>query len=99
MSAALQPSGLTRDIAGEVVALGESRSALGSYAWPVAQPTGEGMAEIAQLAAAGKIRPQVTDTYPLGRVAEAHARLEAGHIPGEDRFDARLGRRGEGFSG
>lgn len=56
---------------------------LGGYAWSVAQPTGAGMAEIARLAGAGKIRPHVTDTYPLERVAAAHARLEAGHVPGK----------------
>lgn len=58
-------------------------STLGGYAWSVAQPTGEGMKEIGRLVGEGKIRPHVTDTYPLERVGEAHARLEAGHVPGK----------------
>ncbi len=61
----------------------EQYPALGGYAWSVAQPTGDGMAEIARLAAAGKIRPQITDTYPLDRVADAHTRLEEGHVAGK----------------
>jgi NADPH:quinone reductase-like Zn-dependent oxidoreductase len=38
---------------------------------------------IAALIAEGKVRPPVTETYPLARAADAHRRLEAGGVRGK----------------
>lgn len=56
---------------------------LAAYAWSVAQPTADGMAEFARLHADGRLAPQITATYSLEAAREAHERLEAGHVPGK----------------
>lgn len=47
------------------------------------EPDHAGLAAIADLVAAGKLRPHVEATLPLERAAEAHQRGEAGHTRGK----------------
>ncbi len=44
---------------------------------------GEILERGAELADQGRLKPFVADTYPLARAAEAHRRLEAGHMTGK----------------
>ena len=46
------------------------------------RPGRDRLYELAAEVAAG-VRPHVTDTYPLERVADAHRRLEAGRVGGK----------------
>jgi NADPH:quinone reductase-like Zn-dependent oxidoreductase len=47
------------------------------------RPDGEGLRELCELVDAGKLRPHVEEVFPLERVADAHARLEDGHVRGK----------------
>jgi NADPH:quinone reductase-like Zn-dependent oxidoreductase len=46
-------------------------------------PSGTQMQQIADLVAAGAIRPVVQETYPFARGAEAHRTAEGGHVRGK----------------
>jgi NADPH:quinone reductase-like Zn-dependent oxidoreductase len=43
----------------------------------------EHLQKLAALCAAGQIRPPALETLPLGEVAEAHRRIEGGHVRGK----------------
>ena len=47
------------------------------------QPNAEQLAEIAQLIDAKKVKPFVSQTFPLAEVAKAHAAIETGHTRGK----------------
>ena len=47
------------------------------------RPDGEGLRELCELVDAGKLRPHIEEIFPLERVAEAHERLEDGHVRGK----------------
>lgn len=47
------------------------------------RPDGDELRELAQLADGGKLRPQIEEVFPLERAAEAHERLEGGHVRGK----------------
>ncbi len=41
------------------------------------------MRRVSELAAAGRLEPVITGSYPLAQIAEAHARLDRGHVHGK----------------
>ena len=43
----------------------------------------EQLTHLAQFAAAGQVKPQLTALYKMGEVAQAHERLEQGHVGGK----------------
>ena len=43
----------------------------------------EHLQKLAALCAAGQIRPPALETLPLGEIAEAHRRIEGGHVRGK----------------
>jgi NADPH:quinone reductase-like Zn-dependent oxidoreductase len=48
------------------------------------RPSGFDLGEhVTPLVAEGRLRPHVEETYPLERAAEAHERLEGGHVRGK----------------
>jgi NADPH:quinone reductase-like Zn-dependent oxidoreductase len=47
------------------------------------RPDGEGLRYLCDLATAGKLRPHVEEIFPLERVADAHERIEDGHVRGK----------------
>lgn len=47
------------------------------------RPDGEDLRELSELVSAGKLRPHVEEVFPLARVADAHERLEGGHVRGK----------------
>jgi len=47
------------------------------------RPDGDELRELADLAAAGQLRPHVEEVFPLERAAEAHERIEEGHVRGK----------------
>jgi NADPH:quinone reductase-like Zn-dependent oxidoreductase len=47
------------------------------------RPDGDDLRELAELVSAGKLRPHVEEVFPLERVADAHERLEGGHVRGK----------------
>jgi NADPH:quinone reductase-like Zn-dependent oxidoreductase len=48
------------------------------------RPSGYDLGEhVTPLVQAGELRPHVEETYPLERAAEAHARIEEGHVRGK----------------
>jgi NADPH:quinone reductase-like Zn-dependent oxidoreductase len=48
------------------------------------RPSGYDLGEhVTPLVAEGRLRPHVDETYPLERAAEAHERIEAGHVRGK----------------
>ena len=47
------------------------------------RPDGDELRELADLVAAGQLRPHVEEVLPLERAAEAHERIEAGHVRGK----------------
>ncbi|MEI9927493.1 MAG: NADP-dependent oxidoreductase [Sphingomonas sp.] len=63
----------------------DKAAALGMRSAPryMARPDAGQLAEIAALIEAGKVRVEIARTYPLERVADAHARLEKGGLRGK----------------
>jgi NADPH:quinone reductase-like Zn-dependent oxidoreductase len=47
------------------------------------RPDGDELRELAELADSGKLRPHIEEVFPLERAAEAHERLEGGHVRGK----------------
>jgi len=47
------------------------------------RPDGDELRELADLVAAGQLRPHVEEVFPLERAADAHERIEAGHVRGK----------------
>jgi NADPH:quinone reductase-like Zn-dependent oxidoreductase len=47
------------------------------------RPDGDELRELAELVRGGQLRPRVEEVFPLERAAEAHARLEGGHVRGK----------------
>ena len=47
------------------------------------RPDGDELRELAELVQGGQLRPHVEEVYPLERAAEAHERVEAGHVRGK----------------
>jgi NADPH:quinone reductase-like Zn-dependent oxidoreductase len=47
------------------------------------RPDGDELRELADLVAAGQLRPHVEEVFPLERAAEAHERIEEGHVRGK----------------
>ena len=47
------------------------------------RPDGDELRELADLVAAGELRPHVEEVFPLERAADAHERIEAGHVRGK----------------
>jgi NADPH:quinone reductase-like Zn-dependent oxidoreductase len=47
------------------------------------RPDGEGLRYLGELVDAGKLRPHIEEVFPLERVADAHERLEDGHVRGK----------------
>jgi NADPH:quinone reductase-like Zn-dependent oxidoreductase len=47
------------------------------------RPSGNDLAEMSDLIAAGRVRPHVEEVFPLERAADAMERLEAGHVRGK----------------
>jgi len=47
------------------------------------RPSGEELREIADLADAGRLRPEIEETFPLEQAAEAHRRIETGRVRGK----------------
>ena len=50
---------------------------------PVRAPDGDDLRELAELVEDGRLRPHVEEAFPLERAAEAHERLEGGHVRGK----------------
>ena len=53
------------------------------FGFVISKANGALMREVSRLVAAGQLVPAVEATYPLERIAEAHARLERGHMRGK----------------
>jgi NADPH:quinone reductase-like Zn-dependent oxidoreductase len=47
------------------------------------RPDGDELRELAELVHQGRLRPHVEEVFPLERAAEAHARVEDGHVRGK----------------
>ena len=47
------------------------------------RPDGDELRELAELVQGGKLRPHIEEVFPLERAAEAHERLEGGHVRGK----------------
>jgi NADPH:quinone reductase-like Zn-dependent oxidoreductase len=47
------------------------------------RPSGVDLRELAELVEAGQLRPHVAEVFPLERAAEAHERIEGGHVRGK----------------
>jgi len=47
------------------------------------RPDGDELRELAELVQGGQLRPHVEEVYPLERAAEAHERIEGGHVRGK----------------
>lgn len=54
-----------------------------SFVLPLVHPSGEQMAELAQLAEAGQLKIHVDAVFPLEDVAQAHKLIEGGHVRGK----------------
>mgnify|MGYP003581138320 CR=1 FL=1 len=53
------------------------------FGFVMSKANGALMREVSRLVAAGQLVPVVEASYPLERIAEAHARLESGHMRGK----------------
>lgn len=53
------------------------------FGFVISKANGALMREVSRLVAAGQLVPVVEASYPLERIAEAHARLERGHMRGK----------------
>jgi NADPH:quinone reductase-like Zn-dependent oxidoreductase len=47
------------------------------------RPDGDELRELAELVRGGQLRPHIEEVFPLERAAEAHERLEGGHVRGK----------------
>jgi NADPH:quinone reductase-like Zn-dependent oxidoreductase len=47
------------------------------------KPDGKELAEISALIEAGKVKPHVSETFPLAEAGKAHAKSETGHVRGK----------------
>ena len=47
------------------------------------RPSGVDLRELADLADEGHLRPHVEEVFPLERAADAHERIEGGHVRGK----------------
>jgi len=47
------------------------------------RPDGDELRELAELVQGGQLRPHIEEVFPLERAAEAHERLEGGHVRGK----------------
>jgi NADPH:quinone reductase-like Zn-dependent oxidoreductase len=47
------------------------------------RPSGVDLRELAELVEAGQLRPHVAEVFPLERAADAHERIEGGHVRGK----------------
>jgi NADPH:quinone reductase-like Zn-dependent oxidoreductase len=47
------------------------------------RPDGDELRELAELVEGGQLRPHVEEVFPLERAAEAHKRVEGGHVRGK----------------
>jgi NADPH:quinone reductase-like Zn-dependent oxidoreductase len=47
------------------------------------RPDGDELRELAELVRGGQLRPHVEEVFPLDRAADAHERLEGGHVRGK----------------
>ena len=47
------------------------------------RPDGDELRELAELVQGGQLRPHVEEVFPLERAAEAHERVEGGHVRGK----------------
>jgi NADPH2:quinone reductase len=47
------------------------------------RPDAPGLEDLAARAGAGDLRPEIAETFPLEQAAEAHERLEDGHVRGK----------------
>ena len=47
------------------------------------RPDGDELRELAQLVEGGNLRPHIEEVFPLERAADAHERLEGGHVRGK----------------
>jgi len=47
------------------------------------RPDGDELAELAELVEGGQLRPHVEEVFPLERAADAHERIEHGHVRGK----------------
>jgi NADPH:quinone reductase-like Zn-dependent oxidoreductase len=53
------------------------------FGYVMSRADGDLMRRVSALVAAGKLRAIVSQTFPLARIAEAHAALERGHVHGK----------------
>lgn len=82
--ACLRPGGLLISLLGGDPALVSAADAAGvRLAMMLAEADHGGMAAIAGLVEAGKMRPTIAGTFPLAEAAKAHALGEAGHTAGK----------------
>ena len=47
------------------------------------RPSGVDLRELAELVDDGRLRPHVEEVFPLERAADAHERIEGGHVRGK----------------
>ena len=81
----IRPGGLlvsTIEVSEEAKAAAKARGVRVPDRW-MATPNAEQLGEIADLIAAGEVKPTVSRTFPLDQVAAAHAALEAGGVRGK----------------
>lgn len=82
--ACLRPGGLLISLLGGDQELAEAAAAAGArLAMLLAEADHGGMAAIAGLVEAGKLRPTIAGTFPLAEAAKAHALGETGHTAGK----------------
>ncbi len=47
------------------------------------RPSGVDLRELGELVDDGRLRPHVEEVFPLERAADAHERIEGGHVRGK----------------
>ena len=47
------------------------------------RPDGDELRELAEMAQRGQLRPHIEEVFPLERAADAHERIEGGHVRGK----------------
>ena len=78
--AALRPGGRIASIV-DIDPAGDTDGVQGRYIF--VRPDREGLAELARRFDAGELRVEVAETFPLDRAADAHRRIEEGHVRGK----------------